>query len=262
MTKYDVAISFAGEDRIVAEAIAVGLRLLGLSVFYDDFEQADLWGKDLYAHLTSVYRDDAKFCLMLVSEHYARKQWPTHERRAAQARAFNENREYILPLRLDDTDVEGVLSTTGHIDYAPEAQARIIELILEKVVAFNRENNIDFERVRVQDVFRRAGVGPNNSEVHDADFTTLCPTCSTTQRVSEATISLDGPDTVYTCRNGCQPIVVVSRPGDVQWPGRGYRLGDFTVRNASDMFLKTNSMPAAALMPASKAALMRQRQEP
>ena len=258
VTKYDVAISFAGDDRIVAEAFAVAFRRLGLSVFYDDFEQAELWGKDLYGHLTSVYSDDAKFCLMIISEHYARKQWPTHERRAAQVRAFRENREYILPLRLDDTKIEGVLDTTAYIDYRSVSQERIVELVLEKIASFNAKHGIEFERVLVQDVFERSGVSPKGSSVGEADFTSKCPTCNTVQVLSEATIRLDGTDTVYFCKNGCQPIVVVSRPGTVPWPGRGFRLGDFTVRNAADLYLKTKSMPAAALLPASRAALMKQ----
>ena len=84
-------------------------------MFYDEYAEAELWGKDLYVHLTKVYRDESKFCLMLLSTDYAKKQWTSHERRAAQARAFSENREYILPLRLDDSEIEGVLDTTGYI---------------------------------------------------------------------------------------------------------------------------------------------------
>lgn len=64
---------------------------------------------------------------------------------------------------------------------------------------------------------------------------------------------------MYTCKNDCQPIIVVSRPGLVAWPGRGYRLDNYVVRNASDMFFKTADMQAAVLMPASKSALMKRR---
>lgn len=47
--KYDVALSFAGEDRKYVEAVAVELKKLGIQVFYDKFETTDLWGKDLYS---------------------------------------------------------------------------------------------------------------------------------------------------------------------------------------------------------------------
>ena len=46
---YDVALSFAGEDRPYVQAVAETLRSLKARVFYDAFEEADLWGKDLYA---------------------------------------------------------------------------------------------------------------------------------------------------------------------------------------------------------------------
>jgi hypothetical protein len=45
--RYDVALSFAGEDRAKAEELAQLLREGGVRVFYDKFEQARLWGSDL-----------------------------------------------------------------------------------------------------------------------------------------------------------------------------------------------------------------------
>jgi hypothetical protein len=74
MPIYDVVISFAGEDRNIADALASGLVTKGINVFYDEYERANLWGKDLYVHLTKIYRDESKCCLMLISENYARKQ--------------------------------------------------------------------------------------------------------------------------------------------------------------------------------------------
>lgn len=56
-TTYDVALSFAGEDREYVDKVAKCLVRMGLSVFYDRYEIVSLWGKDLYEHLTSVYSD-------------------------------------------------------------------------------------------------------------------------------------------------------------------------------------------------------------
>src|SRR5437016_4772199 len=100
---YAVAISFAGEDRTYAEDLADALQRRGLAIFYDRYEKANLWGKNLYSHLSDVYKNQSHYCVMLLSQHYARKVWTRHEREAAQARAFQENAEYILPIRLDDT---------------------------------------------------------------------------------------------------------------------------------------------------------------
>jgi tetratricopeptide (TPR) repeat protein len=94
--KYEVAFSFAGEDRKIVEKLAELLLNKGISVFYDRFEQANLWGKDIYQYLQHIYRDSAKFCVIFLSEAYAKKLWTRHELKQAQDRAFRENKEYIL----------------------------------------------------------------------------------------------------------------------------------------------------------------------
>src|SRR3972149_4107897 len=100
---YDVAVSFAGEDRPYVETVASTLKELDVKVFYDDYEKVTLWGKDLYTHLQDVYLKRAKFTVMFISKYYAQKLWTSHERASAQSRAYTENREYILPARFDDT---------------------------------------------------------------------------------------------------------------------------------------------------------------
>jgi hypothetical protein len=120
---YDVALSFAGEDRAYVELVAESLKRKGVRVFYDKFEEVDLWGKNLYEHLSDVYLKSARFTVMFISQYYAAKVWTNHERRAAQARAINEAREYILPARFDGTEIPGLLDTTAYLDlrtHSPE----------------------------------------------------------------------------------------------------------------------------------------------
>src|SRR5439155_16540320 len=102
IVKYDICLSFAGEDRQYVDGVAAALRARAVRVFYDRYEQAELWGKDLYAHLDEVYRRSARYCVVFVSSHYAAKVWTNHERKSAQARAFSEAREYVLPAKFDD----------------------------------------------------------------------------------------------------------------------------------------------------------------
>lgn len=131
--EYDIALSFAGEDRDVVEALAALLADDGVAVFYDRYEQAVLWGKDLYQHLQAVYRDQAEYCLVFVSDHYARKLWTKHELRQAQARAFREHSEYILPVRLDDTEIPGLNATVGYVDLRKYSIEEVHRLVLEKL---------------------------------------------------------------------------------------------------------------------------------
>ncbi|MCL4535525.1 MAG: TIR domain-containing protein [Bacteroidetes bacterium] len=131
--QYDVALSFAGEDREYVETVASILTRQGIRLFYDHYEQATLWGKDLYAHLQNVYQKQSHFTVMFVSEHYARKVWTNHERRSAQARAFSESQEYILPARFDDTEIPGLLPTIGYIDLRETSPDELANLIIEKL---------------------------------------------------------------------------------------------------------------------------------
>ena len=132
--KFHVALSFAGEDRAYVEAVAKALQAEGVDVFYDKFEEADLWGKDLYTHLSDVYQNRALFTVIFVSDAYSKKLWTNHERKSAQARAFSESHEYILPAVFDESvEVPGLLRTTGHIALIGRSTTELAELIIEKL---------------------------------------------------------------------------------------------------------------------------------
>lgn len=87
-------------------------------------------GKDLYEYLDNIYRKKSKYCVIFISAEYSKKLWTTHERKSAQARAFEERVEYILPVRFDDTEIPGIRPTIGYIDAQktpPEELAKIIK---------------------------------------------------------------------------------------------------------------------------------------
>jgi hypothetical protein len=133
IVKLDVALSFAGEDRELAKALALACEQRGLSVFYDEFRAADLWGKNLYEHLADVYANQARFFVMFVSEAYVRKAWTKHEFRSAQVRALRESNEYILPIRLDDTVLPGLAGTISYLIYGEHGPEAIAEMLRHKV---------------------------------------------------------------------------------------------------------------------------------
>ena len=131
--QYDVALSFAGEDRQHAERLAELLRVDGYSVFYDENERAQLWSANLYDRLRSIYKDQAHYCVMFLSKHYAQKPWTNHERQSAQARAFDGDPEYILRVRIDDTEIEGILPTDGYLDLRTRAIEEIYQDLVKKL---------------------------------------------------------------------------------------------------------------------------------
>lgn len=134
MSQYHVALSFAGEDREYVERVAAQLKLDGVDVFYDMYEEVDLWGKDLYEHLSNVYQHKAMFTVMFVSAPYRDKVWTNHERRSAQARAFAESREYILPAIFDESvEIPALLKTTGRISLKNKTPEKLASLIVQKL---------------------------------------------------------------------------------------------------------------------------------
>lgn len=130
---YDIAVSFAGEDREIVQQYCDILSSNGLKVFYDKYEKIGLWGANLYDKFDEIYRTKALFCVIFISKYYATKVWTNHERKAAQARALQENREYVLPVRVDDTEIPGISSTTGYVDLRQSSIKELSEMTIQKV---------------------------------------------------------------------------------------------------------------------------------
>jgi hypothetical protein len=146
--EFDVALSFAGEDRKHAEKLATLLREHDATVFYDEFDKSNLWGKDLYQHLQSIYKDKARYCIIFISDSYLKKSWTKHELQQAQARAFEANREYVLPLRVDDAVLPGINSTIGYLDLRQTPIEEVALLLLKKLGRSTEGLAIDLERER------------------------------------------------------------------------------------------------------------------
>ncbi|HET6989827.1 MAG TPA: TIR domain-containing protein, partial [Bacteroidia bacterium] len=105
----------------------------GVKVFYDKFEETDLWGKDLGVHFDFIYRKSARYCVPFISKHYKEKIWTRHEIKTAIARAIESNDEYILPARFDDTEIDGVRPTLGFIDLRKYSAEEFAKIILQKL---------------------------------------------------------------------------------------------------------------------------------
>lgn len=131
--KYDIALSFAGEDRSYVSKVAFLLKERGIRFFYDEYETDKLWGVNLYDHLSEVYSKRAKYVIMFISKHYAEKVWTNHERKSSQARALVENKEYILPARFDNTEIPGILDTIGYLNLQKLDPAGVVDLVMKKL---------------------------------------------------------------------------------------------------------------------------------
>jgi hypothetical protein len=132
--KYDVALSFAGTERILAERLATILKTQGVEVFYDGFYPEHLWGKDLAVEFDKIYRKESRYCVIFVSSEYAARLWTIHERRSALARLLEDRgREYILPIKVENIELDGLAPTMGYLGLASYPIEQIAEILLKKL---------------------------------------------------------------------------------------------------------------------------------
>jgi hypothetical protein len=131
---FDVALSFAGPQRPLAERLAALMKEAGFEVFYDADYQAQLWGHDLAEALDKVYRKAAKYCVIFKSQDYLDRMWTSHERRSAVARAVQERGQaYLLPVEVDAVELPGVAPTIAYISLQQHTIDQIAQMLIVKL---------------------------------------------------------------------------------------------------------------------------------
>lgn len=131
--EYDIALSFAGEDRAVAEEFANLLRAKEIKVLLDEYQSAEQGGNDFDTHLAELYRTKARYCVMLVSQSYPLKKWTEKERASIQQRVLRDADEYIIPVQLDDGEVPGIREAKGYRDLRQYPIESIVNLLAQKL---------------------------------------------------------------------------------------------------------------------------------
>jgi len=131
--KYDIALSFAGEDREIVEQIAKKLTENNIQVFYDEFEKTKLWGKRLSTHFQKIYGENTCFVLVFVSKEYSLKDWTNFEFSIARGEAKIRDAEFILPVRLDNTPLFGLPEDMAYLDLEAEGVDGIVNAVIDKL---------------------------------------------------------------------------------------------------------------------------------
>jgi hypothetical protein len=138
--EYDVVISFAGEDRTTAEEFSTLLRAKKVRVFMDEYQAVEFGGSDFVNHIAELYRTKGRYCVMLISVHYPLKKWTKAERISAQQHALRDADEYIIPLRLDGSEVTGVTEVKGYRDLRDHSLESVVALLEQKLAETQRRS--------------------------------------------------------------------------------------------------------------------------
>ncbi len=133
---YDIMLSFVEEDNVYAKQLVHPLRKAGIDVFCEAFSRAKLWGKERQIYLTDLYRLRAKYNVVLFSQS-SQATWKNRELETLFSKIFEANEDYILPIRLDSSEMPTVLSTCGYLNWAEETVESITQLIQQKLCDYH-----------------------------------------------------------------------------------------------------------------------------
>lgn len=132
--KYDLAVSYAGPQQHLAEALATKVVASGFEVFFDLFYPEQLWGKDLAVFFDDIYRIQSRYCVIFVSPDYVDRMWTTVERRSALARFVQEKgQDYILPIVVEPAELPGLPPTIGHIALGSYTIDQAADILIRKL---------------------------------------------------------------------------------------------------------------------------------
>ncbi len=138
-SRFAVAFSLAGEQRQLVLQVAQEVEaVLGrTTVFYDDWYEHWIAGSDADLLLQGLYGERAELVVICVSGAYGDKPWTRTEHRAVRARHMQavteEDRHRILPVRVGDGDVEGILFNEIVPDLRRKTAAEAAELIVARL---------------------------------------------------------------------------------------------------------------------------------
>ena len=113
-SRYDFALSFAGSDRNIAEALFNSLHENELEVFYDRNEQYRILGADVEEYLAPIYSSDAQLVVCILGKDYPNRVWTKVESDHFKHRFRNGE---VVPIVFKDTPL-GIFDSatkTGHI---------------------------------------------------------------------------------------------------------------------------------------------------
>ena len=103
--EFEIAISFAGENRQLAKYIAEQLESIDISVFLDEHYEANYLGKAWSKEFERIFVHDSKYVFCILDIHHQNKIWPTFERECFKKRVSEGE---VIPLFLDETVFVGI----------------------------------------------------------------------------------------------------------------------------------------------------------
>lgn len=140
--EYDFAISYADEDRAIADEIYKRLKQTyeDFKIFFAPFEQHNLVGKDGESFFEDLFSKCSEV-IVLVSRSYRAKKWTRFEWDVILERnAANR----FIPVKIDDAKIIGLPSNVIYVSFSGNYD-EIVELCIKKLLLYEKERGIKRE---------------------------------------------------------------------------------------------------------------------
>jgi len=113
--KYDIALSYAGEQEIYVSRVARLLEAEGFQVFFAPECEDEFLGKDMITEFYRIYRYNSLFVAAFVTEDYVKKDITIHEAKTALMRTKDEKRNCLIPIYFNEARLEFINKDINYI---------------------------------------------------------------------------------------------------------------------------------------------------
>jgi len=131
--KFEVALSYASENRVYVEKVYKKLREKKVNVYFDKAHEIDAWGEHSDSYFGEIF-SKAKHCVAFISKYYLEKGFPLHELHNAIASEIQEKSIKVLPVKLDDVGLpSGLPKTKIWVNAQNTSPEQLAEMIIAKI---------------------------------------------------------------------------------------------------------------------------------
>lgn len=127
---WELAISFAGNNRQVVDIVQSQLEEMDVSVFYDENYESNMLGKSLSKVFREVFVEKSRFVIAVLDKNHYERVWPTFERDCFVDRVEDEA---VIPIYLDDTVFPGIPKDTFGIRFKASGKDSIRNDIFDQI---------------------------------------------------------------------------------------------------------------------------------
>ncbi|MCO6029651.1 TIR domain-containing protein [Enterobacter hormaechei] len=135
--EFDIAISFAGENRDYAKYIVDKLSELDISVFYDRHYEDNYLGGPWSKYFHEIFAQRSRLVVAILDQHHKDKIWPTFERECFSIRVKQNE---VIPVFFDDTIFPGIPTDLvsirfEHLGNVEQQKDDINQYIIQRITA-------------------------------------------------------------------------------------------------------------------------------